>query len=86
MAAEQSVQGEARAFDGAIFFHSFGCVRGTTREKTATAAQHWTDRVSVETYQRKQHLFHRIIVGMQWLCSTSPGFPAPGLSGQALKV
>ncbi len=86
MATEQSVQGEARALDGAIFFHSFSCVLGTTREKTATAAQHWADRESVEAYQRKQHLFHRIIVEMKWLCSTSLVFPAPGLAGQALKV
>jgi hypothetical protein len=80
------VQGKARALDGAIFFHSFGCVLGATREKTATAAQHWADRVSVEAYQRKQHVFHRIIVEMKWLCSTSPGFPAPWLAGRVSKA
>jgi hypothetical protein len=62
MTAAQSVQARQTPLCRRHTFDRFCCVLGTTGEKTAAAAEHRADRISVEGYQRQQQLFHRLIV------------------------
>jgi hypothetical protein len=82
MTTAQTVQSEGSALASTMPLYGFGCVLGTAWEKTATTAEHWADRISVETYQRQQQVFHQLIVEVRQPCSTNRGSPAPWLAGQ----
>ncbi len=46
-------------------FDRLCCILGTTGKETATLPQHRADRVAIEAYQRKQKMFHRLMVGVR---------------------